>query len=120
LRWRTPQLTANQDLLLAQGGAGFVVPTGYSFHPLCLSASSNADLTAGTATFKVTDNGTELVGSVDVELSDTVQKAADVIRVGVEPIAAGHVVGVSVTCTAAYLPVTADVDAILVGVLLPA
>jgi len=112
--------TANQDLLLAQGGAGFVVPTGYEFHPVLLSVSSNADLTAGTATFKVVDNGTELTNSVDVELSDTVQKAADLIRAGVQPIAAGHVVGVSVTTDAAYLPVTADVDAILVGYLLPA
>lgn len=115
-----PAATATTDLTFAQGGAGFKVPTGYAFHPLCLHGESNADLTAGTATFKAIDNGTELGNGPEAALSDTVQAAVGVQRVGVNPIAAGHIVGVSVTTSAAYAPVTADLDAVLVGLLLPA
>jgi hypothetical protein len=71
--------------------------------------SSNADLTAGTATFKVTDNDTELVNGPAPVLSDLVQQASAVARVGIEPIAAGaqgrrfdHVTDAS------YAPTTAD------------
>jgi hypothetical protein len=115
-----PGAAATTDLTLAQGNAGFVVPAGYQFHPICISGASNADLTAGTATFKVTRDGTELTNGPTAALSDTVQKKAGVQRVDADPIAAGVVVGVSVTTDAGYLPVTADLDAILVGKLLPA
>lgn len=115
-----PAASATTDLTLPQGGTGFVVPTGYEFHPMCLSASSNADLTAGSAIFKVIDNGTELSKGPMATLSDTVQRASGVQRPDASPIAAGHVVGISVTTDGTYAPVTADVDAILIGVLLPA
>lgn len=108
------------DLTFANGGVGFKVPTGYKFHPVALHAETNADVTAGTGTFKVTDNGTELKNGPSVELSDEVQAASGVQRYGVEPIAAGHVVGVSVTASATYAPETGDVDAVLVGYLVPA
>lgn len=116
-----PGAGATTNLTAAQANlSGFVVPTGYKFHPVLLSGGSNADLTAGTATFKVTDNDTEIANGPMPALSDTVQRASAVARVGASPIAAGHEVGVSVTTDAGYLPVTADLDAVLVGLLLPA
>jgi hypothetical protein len=111
---------ATTDLTLPGGNAGLVVPTGYEFHPTFLQISSNADLTAGTATAKVTADGTELAKGPAPVLSDTVQAASAVVRFGLEPVAAGDVVGVSITTTAAFLPTTADVDAILAGYLVPA
>ena len=116
-----PAATATTNLTAAQGNlSGFVVPAGYKFHPMLLSGGSNADLTAGTATFKVTDNDTEIVGGPEPVLSDTVQRASAVARAQVAPIAAGHEVGISVTTNGAYAPVTADLDALLAGMLLPA
>lgn len=116
-----PLAGATTDLVFGtQGGVGFVVPTGYKFHPMFISVASSADLTAGTLTAKVTADGTELTGGPVAVLNDTVQKAAGVQRVGADPIAADAVVGVSVTTDAGYLPVTADIDAVLTGVLLPA
>ena len=115
-----PAANATTDLTFPQGGAGFLVPEGFVFHPVCLHGESNADLTAGTATFKVTTDGDELAKGPAPVLSDEVQAASAVVRVGVEPIAAGEVVGVSVTTAATYAPNTADVDAVLIGYLVPA
>lgn len=116
-----PGASATTNLLAPQGNlSGFIVPTGYKFHALYLSGVSNADLTAGTATFKVTDNDTELVNGPAPALSDTVQQAAAVTRIGTEPIAAGHKVGISVTTDGSYAPTTADLDAVLIGILTPA
>lgn len=115
-----PNAGATTDFVQGQGNTGFVVPAGYAFHAVCVSAASNADLTAGTATIKVTDSGDELTSGPTAVLSDTVQRASGVMRVGAQPIAAGHIVGVSVTTDAGYLPITADLDAVLVGILLPA
>lgn len=112
--------TTDMDFGGDGGAGGFVVPAGYAFHPMLLSVDSNADLTAGTLTAKVIDNGTELVHGPAPALSDEVQHAAAVQRIGPQPIAAGHVVGVSVTTTSGYLPITADIVAVLAGVLLPA
>ena len=115
-----PAAAGTTDAALAQGGPGFIVPTGYEAHPICLSVRSNADLTGGTATFQVIDNGTELANGPSVVLSDTVQEGVGAARVGTAPIAAGRTVGVSVTTNAGYLPVTADHDIILVIKILPA
>lgn len=116
-----PGAAATTNLIAPQANlSGFVVPTGYKFHPLCLSAGSNADLTAGSATFKVTSSDTEISNGPEPVLSDTVQRTSAVARVGASPIVAGQQVGISVTTDAGYLPVTADVDAVLVGILLPA
>lgn len=115
-----PGAGATTDMALAQAGTGFVVPTGYKFHPIMICGVSSADLTAGTADYKVTTDGTELVNGPTVQLADTVQRATGLQRVGVEPIAAGAVVGVSITTSAGYLPTTADHDCMLTGVLTPA
>ena len=116
-----PAANATTDFLLGQGGTGFVVPAGYKFIPVSLCIVSNVDLTAGTATGKVIDNGTELVNGPEPALADTVQRATDNSNPGSgAEVAAGHVVGVSVTTNAAYAPVTADLDAILVGYLVQA
>jgi hypothetical protein len=115
-----PGASATTALTFSQGGAGFKVPTGYAFHPICLHGESNADLTGGTATFKVTSSGTALSNGPTAALSDTIQAAVGVQRVGVEPIAAGAVVGVSVVTDGSYAPTTADLDAVLIGKLLPA
>jgi|GEM_PF-5051712 len=116
-----PGAGATTDCLFGgQGGNGFLVPTGYVFHPIYLSDDSNADLTAGTCTAKVIDNGVEIANGPEPVLADTVQRAAAVARVGASPIAAGHFVGVSLTTNAGYLPVTADHTCRLIGLLLPA
>lgn len=112
--------TTALTLVTGQGADGFKVPTGYKFHPLALHGESNADLTAGSATFKVTDN-TAVVGSgPEPVLNDTIQVAVAVARVGAAPIAAGKIVGISVVADATFAPTTADIDAILIGKLLPA
>jgi len=113
-------LSTTTNLTLAQGGTGFVVPTGYKFHPMLLAAHSNADLTAGTATFNVTANGTAIANTPTAVLNDTVQRTAGVARAGVAPQAAGIIVGVNVVTDANYAPNTADMDVVLAGLLLPA
>jgi hypothetical protein len=115
-----PAQGATADGVFFSGGAGFVVPAGYKFHPIILHGESNADLTAGIATFKVTDDGTELVNGPEAGLADTVQAAVGVKEVGSQPIAAAAVVGVSITTDGSYAPATADLDAVLIGVLTPA
>lgn len=115
-----PAAGATVDLTLPQGGAGFVVPAGYVAHPVLISATSNADLTAGTATFRVIDDGAELANGPAAILSDTVQRAAGTARVGAAPIAAGSIVSASVVTDAGYLPTTADLDAVVTLILLPA
>jgi hypothetical protein len=117
-----PGAGATGVLLSAQANVGFVVPPGYSFHATVLQASSNAVLTAGQAVFNVTDNTVALVGGPTVTLISTgpTQQAAGVQRISVAPIVAGHIVGVNVVTNAGYLPVTADVDVVLSGVLIAA
>jgi hypothetical protein len=115
-----PAANATTAATAAQGNGGLVVPTGYKFHPMLISVSSNADLTAGTLIAKVTDNGTVLANGPIATLSDLVQYASGLQRAQVEPIAAGRRVGASVVTDAGYLPVTADIDILVSGVLLPA
>jgi hypothetical protein len=112
-----PAANATAALKFSSGGLGFTVPTGYRFHPLYLKGESNADLTAGTATFKVTYDTVALANGPVADLADTVQTDYGLAEIGDEPAEAGVVVGVSVTTNAAYLPVTADLDCILIGVL---
>ena len=102
------------DLALdGQGNTGYVVPTGYQAHPVALCAASNAALTTGqTLTFKVIDDGTELNNGPEAALTDSAQRATGVARVGVEPAAAGSVLGVSVTSNTTGAA-THDVDAVL-------
>jgi hypothetical protein len=91
---------------------------------VCLSLTFSGTLDAGaTVAGKVIDNGTELtsgpVASISQAASDT--GAVGVARAGAQPIAAGHVVGVSLTTNASYSTTsTIDWDATLVGLLLPA
>lgn len=115
-----PGAGASTAMTQPQLGTGIVVPAGYKFHPMFLSLSSNADLTAGTAIAKVTDNGTVIAGGPEPGLADTVQSASAVARAHVAPIAAGRTVGVKLVTDGAYAPVTADLDAVLAGMLLPA
>ena len=75
------------------GGTGSVtgVPAGGNVTPAaCCHASatgvpSSADLTAGTATLKVTSSDTEISNGPEPVLSDTVQRASAVARVGASP-----------------------------------
>jgi hypothetical protein len=115
---------ATTDMTLGQLGTGFIVPTGYKFHPVMLSLTFVGTLDAdATVVARVIDNGTELatgpVATINQAESDT--HDTGVARVGAQPIAAGHVVGVSLTTDADYdTTSTIDWDAILVGYLLPA
>jgi hypothetical protein len=94
------------------------VPTGYKFHPVLLSRCVERRPDRRHGYRKVTDNDTELVNGPAPVLSTWCSGGA-VARVGIEPIAAGHKVGVSITTDASYAPTTADLDAVI-GVLLPA
>jgi hypothetical protein len=98
---------------------GFLVPTGYVAHAMLISGMSNADLTAGTIDFAITDDGTAIAGGPVCSLSDTVQQAAGVKARGAQPIAAGHKLGVTVTA-ASHAPNTLDIDAIVYVELHPA
>lgn len=102
-----------------QGGSTFVVPVGHVFRPLYLFVASNAALSAGTLTAKVTDNGTAITGGPEPVLSNAAQTASAVNSLTAAGIAAGRTVGVSVVTNAAYAPTTADIDAVLVGVFIP-
>lgn len=115
-----PSASATTAATAAQGNGGLVVPTGYAFHPLLISVSSNADLSGGTLIAKVTDNGTALANGPIATLADTVQYAAGLQRAQVEPIAAGHRVGAQVVADGSYAPTTADIDITVSGLLLPA
>lgn len=118
-----PSANATTAMVVAGGQAfdAITVPTGYVFRPIYLHVESNADLTAGTLTAKVADDGVAIANGPESVLSDTVQKtyavAGPTAGAGVP---AGSDVGVVVVTTAAYLPVTADIDAVLIGLLLPA
>jgi hypothetical protein len=107
-------------LTLAQGGGGLKLPTGYKFHPMFLFAEANAALNAGTAVFKVTKGGTALANGPVVTLDANTQVSTAVAAVGVDPIAANTVIGVTMTADVNYAPNTLDIDAVLVGVILPA
>lgn len=110
---------ATTDFTLAQGGSGFVVPANHVAYAVMLSASVNADITAGgTAAVKVIDDGTELADPV-VTLVNGTQTGVDLARKGALPIAAGSVVAVSVT-TGTTNGATDDYDAVLTLLLEPA
>lgn len=120
-----PAASATTALTLPQSNAGFVVPTGYKFHAICLSAASNADLTAGTATLVVratpAGGAAATVGNgPTVVLADTAQNGVGTAKVGAATVAAGSTVGVAIVTDASYAPATADIDVVLVGKLLPA
>lgn len=106
-------------LTFAQGGLGFKVPPGYDFCPEILHGESNADLTGGTATFKVTDNTAAVSNGPEPALNDTVQVAVAEVNPLVVRITAGRIVGVSVVADNSFAPTTADVDAVLYGRLVP-
>lgn len=110
------------DMTLAQGGTGFLVPAGYKFHPLALFVTKTGTLDANAQVdAQVIDDGTEVGAKATLTHTPDVARATTLMRVGQAPIAAGHVVGVSLTKDADYSTTgTIDYDAILTGVLLPA
>lgn len=108
-------------LALPNGNAGYKVPTGYKFHSLALFIGSDTDLTAGTITGKVTRDGVVLTTGPQPALSDTVQAATGVSRHSTDPIIADAIVGVSAVASSDLAPdATCGLDAILIGILLPA
>lgn len=112
---------ATTDLTLPGGNAGLKVPEGYEFTPFLVQGSLNDFPTAGTAVFKVTKDGEEISPGPEANLSDEVQAAVDVIRVGaIAGVPAGSVVGVSVTTSADFAAETLDADGILIGLMKPA
>lgn len=112
--------TAAGTLAGGQGSVdGFTVPTGYKFKPIFLYLESNTDLTGGTCTAKVTANNTAIANGPEPELSDTVQTTQAVARATQSAgVAAGDDVGIHFI-GASLAPTTAEMDAILVGVLEP-
>ncbi len=94
---------------------GVLVPTGYKFVPQYIHLESNADLTAGTCTAKVTANNTAILNGPEPQLSDTVQANSAVARLTqCAGVAAGDTVGVHVI-GASLAPTTAEMDIVLVG-----
>jgi hypothetical protein len=111
--------TATTGLTLVDGGVGLKVPTGYTFHPLMIHAEANGAVVGGTMVFHVTANTTASINGPIASLSSAAQVAVGVQRVGVEPIAAGKIVGANVV-SASLNPTTLDVDVVISGVLTPA
>lgn len=112
----------NTAMTTAQGALGFLVPAGMYAVVLYLNVESNADLTAGTATFNITSDGTIIGNTPSVVLdfaAGTVRRNSSVGRVGTHKITAGKRIGVGVTTNAGYLPTTADHTAFVLIQLLP-
>lgn len=112
----------NTAMTSPQGATGFLVPAGMYAVVLYLNVESNADVTAGTATFNVTVDGT-IVGntpSVVLNSTTTVRRGGSVGRVGTHKVTAGKRIGVGVTTDSGYLPTTADHTAWVLIQLLPA
>lgn len=72
-----------------------------------IAARSNADYTAGVATFEPSVNGTKKAGSA--VLNDTVQRV--VSDFAAVPFAKGDLLGILLTTDGALAPITTDVDA---------
>lgn len=101
-------------------GVGYMVPAGYVFHPMVLQVTADTAVTAQQAQFDVTDNTAIIAVSPSVILSTvagSTLSGATAQRLGANPIAAGHIVGVKVTTPVGYLPITDDYDVLLHGVL---
>jgi len=112
----------NTAMTSAQGALGFIVPAGMYAVVLYLNVESNADLTAGTATFNITSDGT-IIGntpSVVLDAAGTVRRNTSVGRMGTHKITAGKRIGVGITTNAGYLPTSADHTAFVLIQLLPA
>jgi hypothetical protein len=110
------------DASMPGGNDGFRVPANYKFHPMMIMVHGNANATAESATAKVTDDGSELDNGPEatVNTSNKVHKTG-VARPGVEPIAAGAIVGASMTATSGFTPNgSVDYDIVVSGMLLPA
>lgn len=111
------------DMTLPQLGTGFLVPPGTEFYPLALFVTATGTLDAGaTVTAQVIGDGTELTNgpSAVVSQSPAVARAIGTANAGAAVVAAGSVVGVSLTKNASYSTTgTIDYDATLVGVLVP-
>jgi hypothetical protein len=105
------------DGTLASGGAGWIVPAGFEFHPLMLHAEANEAVTAQSIAVKVIVGGTEATNGPEVTLSATAQAASGLKGMHGNPIYAGSVVSVSAETPAGFTPITADLDVILNGVL---
>lgn len=89
-------------------------PAGRAGTIVGIAARSNADLSAGTATFRPSINGT-VAGVAATEsaiLSDTVQTKVGTFTTPVAFVA-GDLLGIMLTTDAGYLPVTADNSAYL-------
>lgn len=101
----------NVDLELAAVGGPVEFVAGQGGKVVGLVARSNADLTAGTATFRATLAGTE-AGDATAILSDTVQQIVVSFDTPVA-FSAGDALGVSITTDGSFAPITADVQAYL-------
>ena len=110
------------DAAMQNGNDGFRVPANYEFHPVMIMVHGNANVTAESATAKVTDDGTELTYGPEAPVNTTNNvHQTGLQRVGVEPVAAGAIVGASMTATSSFTPNgSVDYDITVSGVLLPA
>ena len=70
-----------------------------------------------TAVFKIATDGTAPSEGLSTFMDDIVRENEDDAHVGFYPIAAGSEVTIQMITTANYVPVTADVDVVLLGVL---
>src|SRR5262245_65890831 len=109
---------------VGQGGAGFQVPTGYTFYPMAIFLTGNAAVAAGTITAKVTDSGT-ILAPVGPEaglesVTNTTRNSGVARRLQDAGIAAGHYVGVKLVADGSYSAATIDYDCVVSGVLVPA
>jgi hypothetical protein len=101
---------------LRHGALGPQLAASYRFYPLVLSISSNAAISAGSATFRVTSDGTPLGRGPIVVLNDAAQAASNMVNDQADSIAPEAEIGLRIETSADYAPDTADFDATLVGV----
>ena len=91
-----------------------IVPTGHNFVPVAVGVFLNDTVTAGTATVKVIDNGTELVTGPEAVLdtTNTVSDFGYIALPGSRVIVAGQQVNVSITGNGTLAP-TGTADAVV-------
>src|SRR5271157_4641932 len=99
---------ATTVMTLPNTGTGFVVPTGWKFHPTCIIVNGSTAVTAQTLTASVTDNGTVIANGPTAVLDAVTNTTSNsgVARADCAPIQAGHVVGAALTTPSSFTPTT--------------
>src|SRR4030067_3655508 len=105
-------------LHLLSGYGSFKVPARHVAHVVLVCGTSTTPLTAGTLDCKVRASTVVVPNTPQPRLTDTVQHATEVKRIGAAPIPANYTTDVVVVTSAAFAPAL-DVSVIVGLVLVP-